>query len=243
MMFFTNAVKFSSFCASPLDALKVVKVVVSVSQLLQLVPNVCPLDKCSKTVVVNQTYVGATLLLTITCTAHHNFTRCSSPRHYDQANIPLYLRFTACIPPLHSLYTSASQLVYLRFTACIPPLHSLYTSTSQLVYLRFAACIPSLRSLYTSASQLVYLRFTACIPPLHSLYTSASQLVYPHFTACIPPLRSLYTSASLLVYLRFTACMGVCYDVDVGVVGKTKNHDQDDILYNFNSLQCIYFSQ
>ena len=75
--------------ATPLEALTAEKVIVNVSQLLQLV-RVCLHERCSKKTTIMQRFVGATLVMTITCSNRHKYMWCSSPQHYNKKGIPIF---------------------------------------------------------------------------------------------------------------------------------------------------------
>ena len=75
--------------ATPCEALAVDKVIVSVLQLLQLVP-LCLHGQCSKRRTRKLWFVGATLVMTITCSDQHEHVWCSSPQHYNKKGVPLF---------------------------------------------------------------------------------------------------------------------------------------------------------
>ena len=76
--------------ATPCEALAADKVIVSIPQLLQLVPRICLHGQCSKTMTTKLRFVGATLVMMITCSDQHEHVWCSSPKHYNKKGVPLF---------------------------------------------------------------------------------------------------------------------------------------------------------
>lgn len=74
---------FSSV-ATQCVAIATTKVIVSVPQLLQLVPKICYVRKCSGSVTIHERYIGATLVLTVTCSSGHSYIWYSSPQHLNK---------------------------------------------------------------------------------------------------------------------------------------------------------------
>ena len=59
-------------------------------QLLQLAPCTCLHGRCSKTTTTKLRFVGATLIMTITCSDQHEYAWYSSPQHYNKNGIPIF---------------------------------------------------------------------------------------------------------------------------------------------------------
>ena len=76
--------------ATPSEALIADKVIVSVPQLLQLAPHTCLHGQCSETTTTRLRFVGAALIITITCSNQHEYEWCSSPRHYNKNGVPIF---------------------------------------------------------------------------------------------------------------------------------------------------------
>lgn len=67
-----------------------VKVVVSMPQLLQLIPTVCLHEGCSLRLNAREEYRGCGVLVHLTCIAGHRFIWSSSPEHLNHENIAIY---------------------------------------------------------------------------------------------------------------------------------------------------------
>ena len=83
---------FADFSASAItpELLECSKVIVSVPQLLQLVPSQCIRYNCFKPIVIKEQYKGCVLLLNISCEAGHCYTWSSSGEHLNAAGIALH---------------------------------------------------------------------------------------------------------------------------------------------------------
>lgn len=80
--------------------MKETKVIVSIPQLLKLVPQHCHYSGCNRTVAVHHRIVGPTLLLTMKCRANHTQTWTSSLKHLNANGDPMFslsLLLSACI--------------------------------------------------------------------------------------------------------------------------------------------------
>ena len=75
---------------SPCVAIAATKVIVSVPQLLQLVPKICLVKKCSGSVTIHQQFVGATLVLIISCSSGHSYVWYSSPQHLNKVGYRVF---------------------------------------------------------------------------------------------------------------------------------------------------------
>ena len=85
---------------TPCAAVAATKVIVSVPQLLQLVPKICHVKKCSGSVTIHERYIGATLALTVTCSSGHSYAWYSSPQHVDKGGSRVFynnILLAACI--------------------------------------------------------------------------------------------------------------------------------------------------
>uniref|UniRef100_A0A8C5FPV1 Uncharacterized protein n=1 Tax=Gadus morhua TaxID=8049 RepID=A0A8C5FPV1_GADMO len=96
--------------------------------------------------------------------------------------------FTACLPPVVSLFTACGQPVY----PCGQPVYPLWSACLPPGYLQPVYCLP-----FTPCCQPVYplvrnSPFTPCCQPVYPLvrnspFTPCCQPVYPLWSACLPP--------------------------------------------------------
>lgn len=86
--------------STPYVAIAATKVIVSVPQLLQLVPKICYMRKCSGSVNIHQRYIGATLALTVSCSSGHSYIWYSSPQHLNKSGSRVFynnMLLAACV--------------------------------------------------------------------------------------------------------------------------------------------------
>ena len=67
-----------------------VKVVVSMQQLMQLIPSVCLRENCHLPLKACEEYRGCGVLIHLTCVAGHSFTWSSSPAHVNREGSVIY---------------------------------------------------------------------------------------------------------------------------------------------------------
>ena len=73
-------------------AIAATKVIVSVPQLLQLVPRICHVSKCFGSVTIHEHHIGATLVLHVTCSSGHSYIWYSSPQHLDKSGSGVFYK-------------------------------------------------------------------------------------------------------------------------------------------------------
>ena len=87
--------------ATEADMIGNTKVIVSFSQLRQLIPTVCLSQGCGATVRVTERFRGCGVVICMKCNKGHTFTWSSSPEHLDARNQSIYsnnlLMAAACL--------------------------------------------------------------------------------------------------------------------------------------------------
>ena len=89
---FYNAAEATIFpsIVSPCEAIAATKIIVSLPQLLQLVPKVCRVKNCLGSVSIQHQFVGATVVLTMACSSGHRYTWYSSPQHVNKVGSRIF---------------------------------------------------------------------------------------------------------------------------------------------------------